>query len=133
MYSCNSSSFLKKDCSCDIWFAEYWFKTQSQEIKEIYIHMFFSLFYTNSCMFLWCITTSSLTICSWCAMTYSQFGSNGGPGKFFKNAKGEGHCSLIKGEQKVFLCLTKEIRVLGPFCWEIVPPLTAMICDWYAQ
>ena len=49
--------------------------------------MFFSLFYifwysrfsfrnlkdANSFMSLWCSATSSLTICSWCDITYSQF------------------------------------------------------------
>ena len=75
--------------------------------------MFFSLFYifwysrfsfksfedTNPFMF-YVIATSSLTICSWCDMTYSQFDSmniqgrysplnKGGPGKFLKMQKGD--------------------------------------------
>ena len=52
--------------------------------KKSCIHVLFSLFYIfwyfrfsfsnlkdhNSFMFLWCIVTSSLTVCSWCYMTY---------------------------------------------------------------
>ena len=141
MYSCNSSCFLKQNCSCDIRFAEYWFKTQSQEIKEIYIHMFFSLFY------IFWYSRKRYYLLYVFVMYYNQQSNNlflvcydlqpiwqqWKTWKSFKNAKGEGHCSLIKWEQKVFLCLTRGIRVLGPFCWKIVPPLSAMICDWYAQ
>ena len=43
-YSHNRSCILKKDCSCDIRFAECWYRTQSQK-RKIIMFVLYSLFY----------------------------------------------------------------------------------------
>ena len=84
-------AFFKKDCSYrnnfvirlhDVNLEHSLMNKSKNRCSYVFLHIFMfrhsrfslrNLEDANSCMFSWCITTSSLLICSWHDMTLSQF------------------------------------------------------------